>query len=488
MESATNIFDSLSVNRSPEVKEKSRSRDEVKESTAASQFYSLFSGNLAKSYQSNQKTGPSETEATKAVNESSEPVKREEVAPAEKGFLENSPNDDQEKRLDSARESRKSRAEARNSDSEKNRISEKEEFNKTESAKEKPAERAIEKEQELKAETKVIDYRARATKTVEGSGKKITSESTVQINDLKELKKAAINQAEVKGTQKTQQQTDVKVVPETKVSKNVEMLLDSKSVKSQAAAKADSASLNTKADAATAVQPGNEAASSNSENSSGNQGGANTQVIPSTDSFAAKVAKLTGKSFTEVMQEAKGISAKNGANGPQLSPGSATINYNRRAGEVTFTTKANGTVKTTPSQIINQVVKAAKVSVNSGTQEMKLLLKPEELGWLKVKITMADGKMTAHFGVENEAVKSLLEGNLNQLQQALNGQNLKVAQITIDVNVQSNPESGLHKGDNGKGNSRRNFMNSDADDEALEEALQGIEAQLIELSAVNVMI
>lgn len=489
MESAANIIDSLNTTQVSGAKDKGSSRDSVKESMAASQFYSLFSGNLAKSYQGAEKAGSSDGKAVSGINEAPKPVKVEEVSASEKGFLNNSPENEGKERLKApdAKESRNSKVETRNNENAK--AAQKQGSERAEEVKENQEKKVSEKQQR-KADNKVVEIRTKATKTVESSGKTVSVSKTEIASETGKVNKAkaAVKKAQVKGTQKTRQQTEVKNVLSTKVQKNPEVMLDSKSVKSQADAKIQQAPAAAKADAAGAVQPGNEAASTSGEGNSGNSSGNNSQAIPNADSFADKVTKLTGKSFSQVMQETKGVSGKSGANGPQMSPGTASVQYNRRAGEVSFTTKAKGTVKTTPAKIISQIVKAAKVTVNSGTQEMKLLLKPEELGWLKVKITMAEGKMTAHFGVENEAVKGLLENNLSQLQQALNGQNLKVNDINISVNSQSNPDSGLHKGDAEGSGRRRNPLENEIDEEAMEDAMKGMETQLIELSAVNVMI
>ena len=494
MESAANIFDSLSASKPEGLNEKSRRRDDVRDSDAASQFYSLFSGNLAKSYQGSQKTANSQAEVSTSVSEAVTEVKREDVAPAEKGFLNNSNERDFKSDSEKSRYEKSSRLENDNNRSQKADSSEKQQNAekadaRSEESKADSGEKVNEKENQRKAETKVVEIRSKASKTVEGSGKTVAVETPAKVKNIAEGRKEAVRKsADVKAAQKTQQQADVKAAPNTKTAvKAADVVAEARSVKSQADVKAQPAPAAAKAESANAVQASNQSSPSQGEANTG-QNANSTGVLPSSDSFAARVSKLTGKSFSQLVEEAKATQGSSSNKGAQVPPATASVHYNRRAGEVSFTTKAKGTVKTTPSQIISQIVKAAKVSINSGTQEMKILLKPEELGWMKVKISMVEGKMTAHFGVENDAVKSLLEGNLNQLQQALNGQNVKVNQIIIDVNSQSNPQSGLMNENQGNGKNKGNFMESDIEEEALEEALQGAEAQIIELSAVNVTI
>jgi flagellar hook-length control protein FliK len=86
-----------------------------------------------------------------------------------------------------------------------------------------------------------------------------------------------------------------------------------------------------------------------------------------------------------------------------------------------------------PERVVNQVIRAARLSIGEGREEIKLLLKPESLGWIKMKVTVEGQNVTARITVEHEGVRDLLEGNVRQLQQALNNQNLKVGQIIIEL-------------------------------------------------------
>jgi flagellar hook-length control protein FliK len=84
-------------------------------------------------------------------------------------------------------------------------------------------------------------------------------------------------------------------------------------------------------------------------------------------------------------------------------------------------------------KIIQQVVRAARFGVREGRDEAKLLLRPESLGWLKIRIAVEGQRVSARISVENEGVKQLLENNINSLQQALQNQNLRVSQIVVEV-------------------------------------------------------
>ena len=174
--------------------------------------------------------------------------------------------------------------------------------------------------------------------------------------------------------------------------------------------------------------------------------------------------------------------------GPQVTQSVASVQYNRLGSEILNTSKVKATVKATPSQIINQVIKAAKISIKGGKEEIKLLLKPQDLGWLKVKISVEGQRVTAHIGAENEHVRSLIENNLTQLQQALQSQNMKVSQIHVDVNTQQGNNLANAK-ENSQGQNKSNTNQSlEYDKELADEIMMPLETAVMELSAVDVRV
>ena len=100
-------------------------------------------------------------------------------------------------------------------------------------------------------------------------------------------------------------------------------------------------------------------------------------------------------------------------------------------------------------KLLRQVVKATKITISRGREEMRMLLKPERLGWLKVRIAVEGQKVTARLVVENQGVRDLLESNVRNLHQALQSQNLKVSQIVVDL--QGDGGSQLRESDGGSG-------------------------------------
>jgi flagellar hook-length control protein FliK len=86
-----------------------------------------------------------------------------------------------------------------------------------------------------------------------------------------------------------------------------------------------------------------------------------------------------------------------------------------------------------PSQVFRQIVQKAQIMVGSGLAEMKLELKPENLGKLHLKLEMQGGVLTAKFMAESQQVRELIESNLSQLRQSLADQGLSFGKIEVSV-------------------------------------------------------
>ena len=95
--------------------------------------------------------------------------------------------------------------------------------------------------------------------------------------------------------------------------------------------------------------------------------------------------------------------------------------------------------------IMRQIMDHMQVQMDADTTELNMQLHPESLGTLQIRISAKEGIMTAQFTTTSETVKSVLEGQMIQLQQQFDQQNIKVE--AIEVTVQSHAfESALENG------------------------------------------
>lgn len=85
------------------------------------------------------------------------------------------------------------------------------------------------------------------------------------------------------------------------------------------------------------------------------------------------------------------------------------------------------------TEVINQIIEKMKVSIKPDMTEMKILLKPENLGEISLKIATQNGIITAQFTAESQKVKEIIEANFNQLRDLLNEKGLNVSSLEVDI-------------------------------------------------------
>ena len=95
--------------------------------------------------------------------------------------------------------------------------------------------------------------------------------------------------------------------------------------------------------------------------------------------------------------------------------------------------------------VLNQVVKNVKIATNGNKKELMINIRPPELGKIRMKLSVEDGKIIAKFGVENEKVLQLLEGNRQALTKQLEDTGLQVEQIDIELQQGGYRENGSEK-------------------------------------------
>ncbi len=99
---------------------------------------------------------------------------------------------------------------------------------------------------------------------------------------------------------------------------------------------------------------------------------------------------------------------------------------------------APGSVSRPPDFII-QLAGRMQVQIQSGGGELRLQLKPENLGRLEIRAESGASGVVARIVTESDAVKHYLENNLHTLHQSLQDQGLKIERI--DVTVQDGLEA-----------------------------------------------
>jgi len=106
--------------------------------------------------------------------------------------------------------------------------------------------------------------------------------------------------------------------------------------------------------------------------------------------------------------------------------------------------------------VVAQIAQELQVRTQQNSSEIKIMLKPESLGEVFLKVKMEDGKMTAQIDVNQANVKVALESNLPQLHEILISHGIDIDHIDIIANGQFWPrESNKDHADKSKQHGKR---------------------------------
>ncbi|TDT68547.1 flagellar hook-length control protein FliK [Hypnocyclicus thermotrophus] len=83
--------------------------------------------------------------------------------------------------------------------------------------------------------------------------------------------------------------------------------------------------------------------------------------------------------------------------------------------------------------VMEQIENGLKVNYNSQLKEMKIKLKPEELGEVEVKFKIENNIMKAEFVVQNQTVKEIIENKFNDLKENLLKQGIDAQEVNVYV-------------------------------------------------------
>lgn len=85
------------------------------------------------------------------------------------------------------------------------------------------------------------------------------------------------------------------------------------------------------------------------------------------------------------------------------------------------------------ADVLNQIVDRAVFKLNNGQAEVRIDLKPDFLGHVRLQIVTESHQVNLRILAESHAVKDLIDGHLGQLKHDLQAQGLKVDEIDVSV-------------------------------------------------------
>jgi flagellar hook-length control protein FliK len=81
----------------------------------------------------------------------------------------------------------------------------------------------------------------------------------------------------------------------------------------------------------------------------------------------------------------------------------------------------------------SELAKTAGIILRDGGGEIRLVLKPESLGSVRVRLNLSDNKIEGTFIVDNSAVKQVIDGNLDSITRALSAEGFQTASLQVSV-------------------------------------------------------
>jgi len=123
------------------------------------------------------------------------------------------------------------------------------------------------------------------------------------------------------------------------------------------------------------------------------------------------------------------------------------LSSNNQTAEKTFESmiqaKETHTVqKPLQPDVMSQLVEKAVLNLKNGQTSMRIRLKPEALGHLRMHITTENNQVMIKILTENPLVKEIIETNVNQLRAELQNQGLEIDKFDVSVDQGSNKNDG----------------------------------------------
>ena len=86
----------------------------------------------------------------------------------------------------------------------------------------------------------------------------------------------------------------------------------------------------------------------------------------------------------------------------------------------------------------SELLRAANIVLNDGGGEIRLVLKPESLGSVRIRLNLVDNSIEGKIIVDNSAVKQVFDANIDALKRALTAEGFQTGSLQVSVGGQNN--------------------------------------------------
>ncbi len=113
--------------------------------------------------------------------------------------------------------------------------------------------------------------------------------------------------------------------------------------------------------------------------------------------------------------------------------------------------------KSDEAKNVNELIKSTQAAIKNGGGEVKVVMNPEGLGEVQLKVSVEGGKVNVEMLTENSQVKKMVEKGMGELKATLASHNLEVSEIKVDISQDLANQLDKQKDDN-EGQFARQFL------------------------------
>ena len=106
---------------------------------------------------------------------------------------------------------------------------------------------------------------------------------------------------------------------------------------------------------------------------------------------------------------------------------------------------------------VRELIRQAQLVLKKGGGEVKMDLKPEGMGQVRLKVSLDDGQVNVQMLTESDSAKRLLEKGLHELKADLAGHNLKVESMKVDISREMQKHMEQQADEQARQQARQNF-------------------------------
>jgi flagellar hook-length control protein FliK len=162
-------------------------------------------------------------------------------------------------------------------------------------------------------------------------------------------------------------------------------------------------------------------------------------ISVSRDALKSSINTAAGSIFNPVLE---GSSNPLDSNEPQIGANPAETAQAKAAETVEAVQKSASAFSRADNEaVIRQIMDKMHAAIRNGVHEIRMILRPETLGEVRMSIRVEGDAVYARLQVENSQVKAILESNMQSLKDTLEQHNLSAASLSVDVRADSDKSS-----------------------------------------------